>query len=310
VGRGHPARDGRGGRAAGPGRRRQLARRYEGRGNFTQARALWELVRRAAPDDEEAGSRLAGAPAGQAVSDEQLAAAQARLDADPTRAEGYLGLARLYRDAGRLDEARAVLSDGLPATGHAFDLTVELTDLAIEPFRLDLAATRQRLAERPGDEGLLAIEADLRREVNTRELELYRLLADRYPGRLVYRFEVGLRLLRAGQLAEAVEQLQAVRADASLEGPALLALAHGFRSRQHPRQALKHFEEALARLPPEPPDRRSEVLYELARCHAELGELPRAVSVATELVRIDPAHRDIGLLLAEWRSRAGQAQAS
>lgn len=289
---------------------RLLARRYEGRGNFTQALALWELVRKAAPDDEEAGTKLGDASSREAVPAEQLAAARSRLDADPTRPEAYLGLARLYRDGGRFDEARAVLLDGMPATGHAFDLTVELTELGIEPFRLDLAATRQRLAERPGDEGLSAIEADLHREVNTRELELYRLLADRYPARLVYRFEVGLRLLRAGQLAEAMEELQAVRADASLEGPALLALAHGFRSRQHPRQALKHFEEALACLPPEPLFRRNEVLYELARCHAELGELPLAVTLAAELVRADPAHRDIGRLLVEWRSRAGQAQAS
>ncbi len=289
---------------------RHLARRYESCGKFTQALALWELVRKSMPDDEEALRKVTAPVNRQAVVDEQLQAARQRLEAEPTQPAAYLELARLYRQAGRFDEARTILMTGLAATGNAFELTVELTELDLEPYRLDLAAAQRRLKEQPDNEELLAIASDLRREINTRELELYRLLADRYPSRLVYRYEVGLRLLRAGQLSEAMDEFKAVRTDASLHGPALVALAHGFRARQHPHQALKHFEEALACLPPEQHDQRLEVMYELARCHAELGELPRAVTLASELVRVDPGHRDISELLVEWRSRAAQAQAS
>ncbi|MFO0842559.1 MAG: tetratricopeptide repeat protein [Gemmataceae bacterium] len=219
---------------------RELARRYEARGNFTQALALWDLVLRAAPDDEEARSKLDGAAAHQAVPAEQVAAVRSRIDAAPTRPDAYLELARLYRDAGRFDEAQ-VLLEGLPPTGHAFDLTGgadRVGHRAVPP--------RPRRDNAGGDgaarrQALTGIGPSTTARSTREELELYRLLSDRYPGRLVYRFEVGLRLLRAGQLAEAMEELQAVRSDASLEGPALIALAHGFRSRQHPRQALKHF---------------------------------------------------------------------
>lgn len=293
---------------------RRLARLYERRGNFTQAQALWELVRKVAPDDEEAAQKLACTPAGREGARDQLAekilVAQKRLREEPAQPEPYLELARLLRDAGQLDEAQRTLSQGLQTTGNCFDLLVEWTELSIEPFRRDLALTQARLTSQPGDSELLRIQHELRREINIRELELYRMLADRYPGRLVYRYEVGLRLVRAGQLAEAREELQALRGHADLEGPALVALAHGFRDKQHLRLAQKHFEEALACLPPEGISHRKEALYELARCHADLGELPRAVSLADELLRLDPTHRDIRQLAQQWQVRAEQAQAS
>src|SRR5581483_2500638 len=180
-----------------------------------------------------------------------------------------LELARLERQAGRLDEARKALLDGLPATANSFELTVELADLEIEPFRRDLALTQQKLAAAPDDAGLQHVQHQLRREINTRELELFRKLADRYPGRPVYRYEVGVRLLRAGLLAEAADELRSVHGDPALRGEALAALAHGYRSRQNLRQALRHFEEALTCLPEEPAERRKEVLYEMALCHAD-----------------------------------------
>ncbi|MFO0879245.1 MAG: tetratricopeptide repeat protein [Gemmataceae bacterium] len=279
---------------------RSLARLYEQSGNFTQAMAHWELVQKVAPQDEEASARLGPNQAPRLPTVEQLAAARAQVQTNPTLPTAYLAWAHLLREAGQLEDARTVLREGLPWTGNAFELTVELADLEIEPFRRDLALTDQRLRQQPNDAHLLEIQERLRREVLARELELHRLLADRHPTQLIHRFEIGMRLLRLGQLAEAVEQLKLVRSDPNLRGQALLALAHGFRYQQHLRLAQQHFEEALQCLP----ERRSEVLYELARCHAELGELPRAVDLAAEVVRLDPAHRDIATLMLHWKTQA------
>ena len=65
----------------------------------------------------------------------------------------------------------------------------------------------------PGDEALQKIRNSLVKEVNTRELDVYRKKADRYPADKSLRFEVGVRLLRAGQIDEAIRELQALRAD-------------------------------------------------------------------------------------------------
>jgi tetratricopeptide (TPR) repeat protein len=293
-----------------PDLNRRLARLYERRGNFTQALALWEMVQKTAPADEEARQKLAGHPPTVPSSEslaEQMQAARVRMKDDPTGPTAYLELARLYRQAGRLDEARATLLEGLPATGNAFDLTVELTELEIEPFRRDLTLTRQQLADWPADPELLQIQETLEREVNTRELELFRHLADRFPGQPTYRYEVGVRLVQAGQLAEAVEEMQAIHDDPGLRAQALLALGRGFRSHQHLRQAQRHCEEALACAPTDSASPRLEILYELARCHADLGDLTQATALASELALLEPNHRDINKLLADWQAGGRQA---
>jgi tetratricopeptide (TPR) repeat protein len=299
---------------------RGLARLYERRGNFTQAMTLWQLVRQVAPRDGEAQQKLTelavhdtlerGPEQVTASADpveREAAPLRARLEQDPTSAAVYLQLARLYRQQGRLEQAHAVLREGLGATGNAFELAAELADVEVEPFRRNLAITQEKLAARPDDEELKRIRLHLGKEINTRELDLHRLRADRFPGELSHRYEVGVRLLRAGQLDEAIGELQAARADAAVRWQALLHLGHCFKARNNARQALRHFEEALECLPEGETANRKDLLYELARGHAEAGDLGKAVDLASELARLDIGYRDLRQLLDDWQARLRQA---
>ncbi len=318
---------------------RTLARMYERRGNFTQAMALWRLVRTASPDDVEAQQKLtelavydtitrgrleenlteaSGAPGAAAADadpsgrlpvpvEREATSLRGRLQEDPTSAEAYLQLARLYRRAGRLDEAHAALTEGLGATSNAHELVTELADLEIEPFRRNLAITEDKLAALPDDEELRRIRLHLRKEINTRELDLHRLRADRFPAELSYRYEVGVRLLRAGQIDEAIRELQTSRGDPRYRWQSSLYLGYCFKARNNARLALRNFEEALEFLPPGETASRKDVLYELAHGYADAGDLARAIDLAHELAHIDFAHRDISTLLEEWQNRLKQA---
>jgi tetratricopeptide (TPR) repeat protein len=235
---------------------------------------------------------------------------RARLQTDPTNPELYRQLAKLYRRANQLEQAHAVLREGLGPTGNAFELSVELADLEIEPFRRNLAITEDKLKSNPDDPQLRKIRHHLRKEVNTRELELYRQKAERHPGELSQRFEFGVRLLRAGQLDEAIRELQAARADPRLHWQALLHLGHCFKARNNWRLAERNFEEALQHLPPGEMTHRKELLFELANGLAESGDLSRAVDLATELANLDFGYRDIGQLLDDWQQRLRKAGVS
>ena len=274
---------------------RRLARLYERRGHFTQARELWALVRKAAPDDEEAAHKEEVPEPKPA--DDRTDELRLRLQADPTDASSYRELARLLRAAGQWEPAKVLLRNGLAATGNAFELAIELADIQVEPFRLDLAATEAKLAAQPSDE-LHRVRDDLQREVNGREFDLFRLLADRYPARADYRYEAGLRLLRGGRADEAVEVFASCQTDPALAGLAQLAQGRAYRELGDVRRARGCFEAALEALPPEAGCDRVEALYELARCHADLGELPRAVDLAG---RLDPTHRDVAHLIEDWQ---------
>jgi tetratricopeptide (TPR) repeat protein len=350
-----------------PSVNRLLARMYEKRGNFMQAIALWELVRRVNPGDLEAQDKSkdlaanetiargrydeAAGKAPEAAGDEEAdpatssplarvptpptgevraarlkpgttpspevtsaergaretASVRQRIEADPTNANAYLQLAAVHRKHDHLDQARAVLQEGLQATGGAFDIAIELADLETEAFRRDLALAEERQRTAPQDEGLRQIRLGLMREINGRELDLYRRKADRYPTEMAHRFELGVRLLRAGQVDEAIRELQAARSDPRQHWRSLMYLAHCFKTRNNWRLAKRNFEECLQSLPPGEAATRKEVLFQLAQGSAEAGDLAAAVEMAHELANLDFAYKDIGRLLDEWQSRLEQA---
>jgi Tfp pilus assembly protein PilF len=336
---------------------RPLARLCEKRGNFAQAIALWELVRRAVPADLEAqrkakdlaasatiargryeqavqgtaptplvpteagvadtqAERAPDAPTapalpalpstGEARAPKELTALQARVQNQPTNPLGYLQLAAYYRRLDQLDAARATLTGGLGPTANNFDLGMELLDLEIEPFRRDLAVAEERLQRAPGDAGLQEVRARLAREVSTRELDYFRRRADRSPTDVAARFEMSLRLIRTGQVDEAIRELQAARADPRYHGKALFYLGFCFRSRNNWRLAQRNFQDALAHLGADEQMLRKETLYQLAVGSADAGDLPRAVDHGCELANVDFGYKNISRLLDEWQAKVAR----
>jgi tetratricopeptide (TPR) repeat protein len=168
-----------------------------------------------------------------------------------------------------------------------------------------LTEERQRAA--PQDEDVRQIRLRLMKEVNNRELELYRRKADRFPTEMVHRFELGVRLLRAGQVDEAIRELQAARSDPRQHWRSLMYLAYCFKTRNNWRLAKRNFEECLQNLPAHEQATRKEVLFQLAQGSAEAGDLSAAIELAHELANLDFAYKDIGRLLDEWQARLEQA---
>jgi tetratricopeptide (TPR) repeat protein len=339
---------------------RPLARLYEKRGNFTQAIALWELIRKAAPKDLEAqhkakdlaasetiarghyvesvkgAARAAEDPAAEDASPVRPAGAssgtvrrpglkdvpapaergageaaklRAKIEADPSNPNAHLQLAAFHRRLGQLDKAREVLEQAIVTAGEHFELTAELADLEIEPFRRNLAVAEDKLRNNPDDEELRRVRMRLLREINVRELDLYRRKADRFPHEMGHKVELGIRLLRAGQTDEAIRELQAARNDPRYQWRTLLFLGHCFKGRNNWRLAKRNFEEALQHLPAGEEATRKELLFHLATGNAEAGDLAAAMDFGHELANIDFLYRDIGRLLDEWQEQLERSKA-
>ncbi len=150
----------------------------------------------------------------------EIAALKAKINSNPTNANAYLHLAAVYRRADQFDKARTVLDAGLKLTANNFEIGMELLDLEIEPFRRDLAVAEEKLRKQHDNEELQAIQAALVKEIATRELNLFRMKSDRFPTENAYRFEMGVRLLKCGQVDEAIRELQAIRSDPRHQGKA------------------------------------------------------------------------------------------
>jgi tetratricopeptide (TPR) repeat protein len=320
----------------------RLAHLYEEQSNFQQATALWQQVQKVSPNHIEAASRLHHLAAqetiqrgryqhavrtGESVRKEKeeepergsdtvvppsdpldapraqdAAALRKKIEKDPRRREPYLALAALYRAAGDLKTARAVLESGLEPTGEAFELRAEWIDLEIEPFRRQLADIEVKLEAEPDDTELIEKRAHLRKEINARELDLFQLRIQRGPPDPRNRYELGVRLLRAGRVEEAIRELQQSREDPRQRWRSLMFLGHCYRVRGTAQQAIRHFREALDEMPSTEVQARKEALFLLASLHADAGDLTSAVEFGTELAGIDNGFRDIGRLLDSWEA--------
>jgi tetratricopeptide (TPR) repeat protein len=315
---------------------RALARVLEKRGHFAQAIKLWELVRKAVPDDHEAATKAKDLAASETIKrghyDEAVASddpirtmhqhnqKQAtdrssqhevriaeKLAAEPTEPRHYIDMAANLRKAGKIEEALETLHKGLAAAGSGFELQMALAETEIEPFRKNLALTEAKLKATPDDEVLARHRGHLMKEINTRELELFRAKADRNPAETQSRLELGIRLLRAGQIDEAITELQSARKDERLHGKAALYLGHCFKARNNWRLAQRNFEEALQKLPANDEAVRKDILFQLASGAAESGDLAKAIDLGHELANIDFAYKDVGRLLDEWQDKLQKA---
>lgn len=246
-----------------------------------------------------------------------------RIEADPTEPTLYIQLANTYRKYGQEDRARAALQQGLGPTGNAYQIQLALMDLDLAPVRKNLEHADARLkklrerAKNPDGEDeddepmteaeLVALRAGLAKEVNAREIELYRLRADRNPTDLAQRFELGVRLIKADLIDEAIAELQQARKEERLKWKAGLYLGLCFRKRNNWRLAQRNFEEALAALPENEEAGRKEILFQLATGAADHDDLPRAIDLGHELANLDYSFKGIGKLLDEWNDRVQNA---
>lgn len=248
------------------------------------------------------------------------AALEKRIEADPTEPNLYVQLAAAYRKAGQDDRARAVLQQGLGPTGNHFSLQLELMEFDLHPLRKNLELVEKKLKklkarpagadgddDEPTEEQLAKHRTRLTKEINAREIALYRTKADRMPADLSHRLELGVRLLKAELLDEAIAELQQARRDDKWKGKAGMYLGLCFRRRNNWRLAQRNFEEALQALPVGDETSRKEVLFQLATGSAEAGELQRAIDLGHELANLDFGFRGIGRLIDEWHTKLQQA---
>jgi len=229
-----------------------------------------------------------------------------RIKQNPKNANGYLQLSGLYRKAEQYDKARSILQQGSLETNNHFEISQEVFDLDIEPFRRDLGVTDERIRLAPTDKELVQIRDRLAKEINTRELEYYRRRSDRSPTDTTARFEMGLRLMRVGQLDEAIKELQTIRNDPRFHGKALFYLGLCFQTRKNWRLAQRNFEEALQQLGAGDTYLRKEAMYLLAVGYANVGEMERAIDLGCELANMEFNYKDIGNLLDDWQTKAAK----
>jgi hypothetical protein len=229
-----------------------------------------------------------------------------RIAADPTNVSNYMALVALLRRAGDLNQCRDVLREGLKAAGDHFELKLAVADLTIEHKRQAIAEIEQRIKTDPNDGSLRSARSALLQELTRSELQYYREKVKYEAGDPSPRFELAVRLYRAGLFQDAVRELQVTRESPRFQWQSLAYLGLSFEKMKVWPLAQRNLKEALQKLPAEEQDWRKRILFHLAQGVAAAGELAEAIQLGYELANLDFTYREIDRLIAQWREQQNE----
>jgi tetratricopeptide (TPR) repeat protein len=136
-----------------------------------------------------------------------------------------------------------------------------------------------------------------KREIDEKELELYRKRVERYPNNLQYRAQFADRLKKHGMYNEAIAEYQTARNDPKYRGLCLLALGQCFQKIKKYQLAMKHYEEAIEEIADRDVDNKKKALYLAGRLAAAMKNFEAARRYLNTLAGMDFSYKDVSQLL-------------
>jgi tetratricopeptide (TPR) repeat protein len=296
------------------------------RGRYDEAMECWKRVKDVHPDDDEADKAIAQLAVDKTIKHGHYDQAESTTDTmadkqaqaerkgeaervtpeqkfrkliseNPTEVTNYIELADLLTREDRYDEVEQVLNQALSVSGGDMKVREYLEDAQIRRAKHHLKIAEKRAVEDATDEARQLAQR-MAAEVNRQELAVYSARAERYPSNVGLKYEVGLRLRRAGNYQEAIKWLQAARNDARRKGLANFELGECFRLiKQYP-LALGAYEAALEGLTDKEIEPRKQALYWAGKV-ALLGtkDLDKAEKHLNALAGLDFGYKDLAALL-------------
>ncbi|MBN2579280.1 MAG: hypothetical protein JXB10_09840 [Pirellulales bacterium] len=292
-----------------PNINRLCAKALEERNNIEQAIVYWHRVEKFDPKDEEAKRSIAvlqtkrmrrqevpeeeaapkHAAAGTPNVEEPLSPEQRllkKIKQEPDTLTHYFDLSQVFIQSERFAEAEKVLAKAYERFDHDPDVREKLEDAQIRHLRQSIARTADPEKKQK-----------LREAFFQKELELYQNRCKRFPGHLVYRYELGYRYFLTKQYPKAIRELQSARHEPTRKGVCLLALGMCFQRIKQYRLAMRHYEEAVAEIPDRDPENKKLALYSAGRLALAIHDVETGEKYLTTLAGMDFAYKDVPKLL-------------
>jgi tetratricopeptide (TPR) repeat protein len=293
-------------------------------GKFDDAIACWRRVQAFKPTDEEAmraiadlavdktiqGGRYEEAESSQDVrvrvkdEGEQLSPEkqlEKSISKNPHEIHLYVELADLHARNDRYAEAEDVLARALAASKGDLAIRERLEDTQVRRLRQEIAVAERALQAEPSDEAKVLLKQKIQ-ELNELEIDIYRGRSERSPQNYRLKYEYGLRLKRSGKFADAIQALQAARADNKLKGDANLELGECFESIKQYKLAISNYSAALEYITEREIDKWKLTLYRVGKLSYLMKDIDGAEKYLTQLASLDFGFKDV----AKWLEKIAQ----
>ncbi len=314
---------------------RKCGRTLARRGEFDQAIACWHRVEQAKPGDQEAAKAVADLAIEKTIShggyegaensvdvmaDKAMKAdfrseAVAKLSPEqqlerqiskkPDDVSLYVELADLHTREERHDKAEDVLKRALEVSGGDIAIRERLEDCQLRRGRHQLKVAEQQAATKKTPEAI-ELAKKMKAQMNSVEADIYRSRSERYPGNLGLKFELALRLKRAGNHNEAIKLFQEALGDAKRKAQTHMELGECFQQIKQYKLAMTNYEASLAEISAREVDQRKLALYRCGKLALALAEkylgngdkqgkelLDRAENHLNELAGLEFGYREL-----------------
>lgn len=210
---------------------------------------------------------------------------------DPSEIENYQQLAELHSKERRYADAEKVLGKAIEAVGPSLKLESQHEDAQIRSAKARVAIAEQRATGQKTDEAKELV-AKLRDELNRLELEIYQKRCKRYPERIRYRYDLGVRLRRSGNFLEAVKAYDEARKDPNCLVAATLEMGECWQQLKQYSKAMKCYQVAIKKSTELDGDRQKLALYRGAVLATALKQPDQAKGWFVDLLQIAPDFKD------------------
>lgn len=230
--------------------------------------------------------------------------ALSRVAREPLNLNHYRSVTQAYRQLGNLHEALAwVRKARQQPTGRSdAALEKEETELSAALIEQRVRAAEAAAQAAPQDAKTAGVLTAARRELADFKLAESRRYAERYPNDYAGRHTLGVLLLEAGAIDEAIAQFQQAQKGPAVRIDALVALGRCFKAKHLFDLAVGQFTTAQRELGPMD-DAKKEVTYELADCYERLGRGEDAMAEYKSIYREDIGYRDVAAKVNAFYAR-------
>ena len=233
-----------------------------------------------------------------------------KIQAAPDNLDLYREIVRLFLMAEDLDSGIAWLQRGRLTTLGKADTSLERqeSDLIIRRYERISKQLREAITANPADTSSKDALAKNETELTDFRLKTSIALVERYPNDFSYRYELGVLLLVAERIEEAVQQLQYAQRNPKFRQPALLAIGRAFTLGAKYDLAVEQLSTAKSEVPMMN-DLKKEIIYSLGDTFEKMGKPKEAVDEYKIIYMADSGYRDVAKKINDFYERQKGASA-
>jgi tetratricopeptide (TPR) repeat protein len=174
--------------------------------------------------------------------------------------------------------------------------------LRIKQLHRKIKQAKDTLESNPGDDRAKAELEQLSAQLDSLELEHYRLCVQNYPTDLAAKFDYALRLVKHKQYDEAIPLLQEAQRDPRRKIAAMNQVGFCFFVKGWLDDAIDVFTQAINSYELKDDAAGKELRYNLGRAYEEQGDAQKALDIYRKIAQLDFAYKDVSQRVDRLRS--------